>query len=182
MNPRDDFFYQAVVYAKEKNYSAARAMLRNLLFQYPDDIEGLLLYSIVSENRTTSIRALKEILKLDPDHEIAFTRLTKLKHAPPSSIPSPTVPLPAYSIPSPNPSPSVKPAPAPQPEAPEQMISRKRLEPSKTIEPREDLIRERRRKKGGVLDSVLIGLLVIACLCSSLAAMQTIYIFLTSNP
>ncbi len=178
MNPRDDFFYQAVIYAKEKNYSAARAMLRNLLFQYPDDIEGLLLYSIVSENRTTSIRALKEILKLDPDHEIAFAKLTKLKHAPPSSIPSPTVPLPAYPIPSP----SVKPAPAPQPEAPEQMISRKKLEPSKTIEPREDLIRERRRKKGGVLDSVLIGLLVIACMCASLAAMQAIYIFVISNP
>ena len=97
MNARDDYFYQAVIYAKEKDYHAARAMLRNLLYLYPDDIEGLLLFSIVAQNRDGSIQALKRILKINPDHEIAFAELAKLKYAPPESIPSPMAPLPPLS-------------------------------------------------------------------------------------
>ena len=121
MNERDDFFYQAVVYAKEKDYKAARAMLRNLLFRYPDDIEGLLLYSIVAQNREGSIQALKRILRINPDHEIAFAKLAKLKYAPPASIPSPTAPLPI-------PSPVVKPIPVSLSKVSAEATQRKPLE------------------------------------------------------
>ena len=214
MNVRDDFFYQAVLYAKEKNYSAARAMLRNLLFQYPDDIEGLLLYSIVAKNREGSIQALKRILRIDPDHEIAFARLTKLKHAPPSSIPSPTVPLhPPSSV--------VKPVSVSTEKISEETVQRKPLEarlkhappssittptaplpirapienpaslrkapeevtpePSTRIEPKNKLAGKKGRKKRPTFDIVLIGLLIITCLCVSFAGIQAIYIFFVSG-
>lgn len=98
---RDDIFKQAIVRAQEKDYKAARSLLRNLLFKYPEDINALLLFSLVAKNKETSIQALKEVLKIDPDHDLAFERLAKLKHAPPSKalahiapqIPRPAAPL-----------------------------------------------------------------------------------------
>lgn len=172
MNKRDDFFYQAVIYAKEKNYAATRAMLRNLLFQNPNDIEGLLLYSIVAKNKESSIQALKRILQIDPDHEIAFAKLAKLKHAPPASIPAPTAPLPT-------PNPVIK--PAPQPKVPEKVIPRQTLEPNKTIESKNNLINKKRKKKRRTFDVVLIGLLITVCLCISLMAVQKILVFFLSG-
>ena len=163
MKERDVFFNQAVVYAKEKNYAAARAMLRNLLFMYPNDVDGLLLYSIVAENESGSIQALKRILQLDPDHEIAFAKLAKLKHALPIEIPP-------FIAPPPIPTPSVK--PAPQPEV-------KEATPPKYIEPRVN--QEKPRKKTGIFDLVLIGLFVIACLCVSLVGIQKLFMLLAAN-
>ena len=43
---RDDIFKQAIVRAQEKDYKAARSLLRNLLFKYPEDINALLLFSL----------------------------------------------------------------------------------------------------------------------------------------
>ena len=175
MNKRDDFFYQAVIYAKEKNYAAARAMLRNLLFQNPNDIEGLLLYSIVAKNKEGSIQALKRILQIDQDHEIAFAKLATLKYAPPASIPTPTSPLP-------RPAPVVK--TTPQPKAPEKVIPRKTPEPKKTIEQKNIPINKKTRKKKRTFDVVFvvsIGLLIITCLCISLMAAQKIFIFFLSG-
>ena len=175
MNKRDDFFYQAVIYAKEKNYAAARAMLRNLLFQNPNDIEGLLLYSIVAKNKEGSIQALKRILQIDQDHEIAFAKLAKLKHAPPASIPAPTSPLPRHI-------PVVK--ATPQPEAPEKLILKKVLEPNKPIEPKNIPINKKRRKKKRKFDVVFVvatGLLIITCLCISLIAAQKIFTLFLSG-
>jgi len=207
MNERDDFFYQAVVYAKEKDYRAARAMLRNLLFQYPEDIEGLLLYAIVAKNREGSIQALKRILQIDPDHEIAFAKLSKLKFAPPesASIPTPTAPLPIPSpislskvemevnqrkpigsrlkngspspistqtAPPPTPSPIVK--PVSRPKAPEEAIQRKTFEPSSNIESNHNLTRKKRKERR-IFDIILIGVLIITCLCVSLLAAEKIF-------
>lgn len=208
MNTRDDFFYQAVIYAKEKNYSAARAMLRNLLYQYPDDIEGLLLYSIVAKHEKGAIQALKRILVIDPDHEIAFNKLAALKNTSRVSIPSPTVPL---SIPSPDvrsvqqkvsadisrqkplesrlkrtPNSStenqVRPRPVPTPAAnptpnppPEQVIERKTLETGQTIAPKNGVWQG--KKKRNLVDMLLIGLLILTCLCVSMAAVQRILIY-----
>ena len=211
MNTRDDFFYQAVIYAKEKNYSAARAMLRNLLYQYPDDIEGLLLYSIVAKHEKGAIQALKRILVIDPDHEIAFNKLAALKNTSRVSIPSPTVPL---SIPSPDvrsvqqkvsadisrqkplesrlkrtpnssmananvPSPTPPPATSrnrtPVTPPPEQVIERKTLEPSQMMTPQNSA--RVRRKKRNLVDIILVSLLVITCLCLTIAAGQRIMMF-----
>lgn len=214
MNERDDFFYQAVVYAKDKDYRAARAMLRNLLFQYPEDIEGLLLYSIVAKNREGSIQALKRILQIDPDHEIAFAKLAKLKFAPPASasIPTPTAPLPiplpislsnaqadinqrkplatrlkngslsplsTQTIPRPTPPSVVKPAPAPK--APEEVIQRNTLETNKIIDPKNNSLSKKKRKKRSTFDIFFIGLLIITCLCISLLATERIFTLFLSG-
>lgn len=81
---RDELFKQAVARTREKDYKAARALLRNLLYKYPEDVNALLLFSVVAKSKETSIQALKEVLKINPDHDLAFERLAKLKHAPPS--------------------------------------------------------------------------------------------------
>ena len=200
MNQRDDFFYQAVIYAKEKNYKAARSMLRNLLFQYPDDIEGLLLYSIVAPNKEISIKALKRVLLIDPDHEIAFKKLVHLKQATPASFPAPTAPLP---IPTPMPvrqpvnaaiaarangvaaQPMMTPPPpTPQPAAKgniEEMALRKRLEQRKAMQVEEAPTLSNRRKKKNIFDLVLIGLVILTCLCLVAASSQQIIFFLIEN-
>lgn len=180
MNKRDDFFYQAVLYAKEKDYQAARAMLRNLLFQYPDDIEGLLLYSIVAPNRDISIQALKRVLLIDPDHEIAFNKLAKLKQAPPASIPTPTSPLPAHPrlAPASNFPPPLISSPSVE-RTPQQAVREVTLR--KNIETKTNLVQEKPRKKIGVFDLILIGLFIIVCLCVSLVGMQVIYTFFISG-
>lgn len=187
MNKRDDFFYQAVIYAKEKNYSAARSMLRNLLFEYPDDIEGLLLYSIVAPNKEITIQALKRVLLLDPDHEIAFNKLVKLKQATPASIPSPTAPLPTpnssatrtRTMPAPVAPPPPKPTPQPQKtaqhRAPEEMIKRTRLEPSQRIEERSATSARKRRRSKIATQAILLSLFLIAFLCTLAAALQKFF-------
>lgn len=188
MNKRDDFFYQAVLYAKEKNYPAARAMLRNLLFQYPDDIEGLLLYSIVAKNREGSIQALKRILLIDPDHEIAFNKLVKLKQAAPDAIPTPTAPLP---IPPPKPTP--RPVPVQQsptrPAATPSML-KTRTHPahrpqetisSQNIQMQDAPVIEKKKKKRNYFDWIVFGLFIFMCLCLSLAVLQKIVTALLTN-
>jgi tetratricopeptide (TPR) repeat protein len=184
MNERDDFFYQAVIYAKEKDYRAARAMLRNLLFQYPDDIEGLLLFSIVAQNRESSIQALKRILQIDPEHQIAFTKLAQLKYAPPelASIPTPTAPLPPLKpIDVPPPQPALTPIASrvPQPKAPEENIQRESIEPGPVFQHQDNFTK--RKKKLRTFDIVLLSLLIIACLCLTALAMQNIYVYFFSN-
>ena len=163
-------------------------MLRNLLFQYPNDIEGLLLYSIVAKNKEGSIQALKRILQIDQDHEIAFAKLSKLKHAPPEllSIPTPTAPLPTNQ-PIPTPKPSLIPIPdpdpvqpMPQPTSTEKEILRKRLEANKASAPLNVPVNGKKKKKKRIFDIVLIGLLtllIMACLCVSMLAVQKMLIF-----
>ncbi len=182
MNQRDDFFYQAVLYAKEKNYSAARSMLRNLLFQYPDDIEGLLLYSIVAPNKEIAIKALKQVLLIDPDNEIAFNKLANLKRATPKSIPAPTVPVPAPSpVPFPAQTPKISsPSPTPTPikqhviaaKAPEEIIKREKLEESKKIEATASFNAKKHRRRRIATQAILLSLFILAFLCASAAALQ----------
>lgn len=156
---RDAVFNQAVTRAKEKDYGAARAILRNLLYKYPEDIDALLLYSIVLENKTHSIQALKQILKLDPDHEIAFAQLAKLKSAPPSYIPSPTAP-PRIPIP------TLAPKPEPYTEA--------KTKPHENIRINVDRVDGKNKKRKGLLDTVLIGVLILICLIISYAGFRAI--------
>ena len=171
MNLRDDFFYQAVIYAKEKNYRAARSMLRNLLFEYPEDIEGLLLYSIVAPNREVSIQALKRILLINPDHEIAFNKLTQFKYPPLESIPTPT----------PDPAPTPLRKPTPQPKVPSVVVSKKTPDPYKAITAKEELIRKKGRRKINSAEIAMIGFFIIACLCVSVAIIQKIIMSLLSS-
>ncbi len=143
---RDQAFNQAVIAAKAKDYGTARTILRTLLKKHPDDIDALLVYAIVVENRKRAIEALKKILLLDPDHEIAFKQLSKLKHAPPSSVPSPIAPLPI-------PIPTIGPKPS----------SQAKTKPREKITINADRVGKGKSKRS-LLDIALIGLLVLACL------------------
>ncbi len=161
---RDKAFAEAVSAAKIKHYGTARTILHTILQKHPDDIDALLLFSIVSENRERSIVALKRILLLDPDHEVAFKQLSRLKHAPPSSIPSPIPPLPI-------PIPTIVPRSSTEAKTrPREKIT---INPDRTL--------GSKRKKRSLLDTLLVGLLVLACLVISYAGIRAIVTFLVAG-
>ena len=162
---RDEIFNQAVTRAIEKDYAATRAILRNVLYIYPEDIDALLLYSIVAENNLSSIEILKEILLLEPNHEIAFAQLAKLRFAPPSSVPPPISPRPLSY-------PSVKPSP------------KKVVKINKNTDVSTDIIREKDKKKKEGGDPILIGLLTLIALsflCAFLAGIRAIYLLFNTG-
>lgn len=167
MITKKDFFNRAVVYAKEKNYAAARSVLRNLLFKYPDDINSLLLYSIVADNEKISLVALKRILQLDPDHEIAFAQLAKIKFAPPETSTLPP------NIPLPNPEPAHT-APSYQKEP--TSILREKIKSAQEALPevKKMPIIERRKdnKRQRVVNFILFSLIILNFICLSIVGLQ----------
>lgn len=173
---RDDIFRQAVRRAREKDYKAARALLRNLLFQYPEDINALLLYSLVAETEKGAIEALKQILQIDPDHDIAFARLAKLKPAPPKKPLEHYAPIP----------------PAPRVRLEDYVIQEANLEAapklsetqktSVPVQRQKNSLRaeENRlpRKKKRRVDPILWGLTLIVVLCMLVAIVQAVIVLL----
>jgi len=165
---RDDIFNQAVVRAQEKDFKAARSLLRNLLFKYPEDINALLLFSLVAENKKSSIQALKQILQIDPDHDIAFARLAKLKYAPPEKALAHYVPPP----------PRAAPAQASSQAITQEMPRLKKPQAQVAARPQSNVAQHsnkpKEKEKKNSIDPILLGVLTIICLCVFLIVIQVI--------
>lgn len=166
---RDDIFNQAVVRAQEKDFKAARSLLRNLLFKYPEDINALLLFSLVAENKKSSIQALKQILQIDPDHDIAFARLAKLKYAPPEKALAHYVPPP----------PRAAPAQASSQAITQEMPRLKKPQAQVAARPQIKVThhtggKPKETEKKNNIDPILLGVLVIIYLCVFLIVIQVI--------
>ncbi|MBT3338128.1 MAG: tetratricopeptide repeat protein [Anaerolineae bacterium] len=143
---RRERFNQAVIAAKQKKYKPARYMLRGLLAEDPNDVDSLLLYALVAENKEDAIQSLKKILQNDPDHRIAFIELSKLKYAPPQAIPVPLPTPTAHTS-------TVKPVPPP--------IPTKKGESKQEIETQ----KRPKKKKNNLVELIFLGVLVFTCLC-----------------
>lgn len=145
----------------------ARPLLARFLQTNPDSVDGWLLMSMSISDRQRRIDCLNQVLRLQPDHSLARSRLAKLTSGsgtvstwppPPASEPAPSeaattvqpftddAPLRPFDRPEPSPPPAAE-ASRPAPEA--------------------------RRRSG--LSPVLFVLLLIVLLCAGMAAAAALY-------
>ncbi|MBT7190984.1 MAG: hypothetical protein HN916_12410, partial [Anaerolineae bacterium] len=81
---RDVELNLAAIATIEQDYKSARDIVQKLLRLDPNDIEALLLFSIVIDNEEYSIQALQRVLQIDPEHPLAFVELARKKSALPT--------------------------------------------------------------------------------------------------
>ena len=74
----------------------ARPLLARLLQHNPQSEEGWLLLSMTVRGREKQIDCLHQVLRINPDHQLAKSRLAKLTR-PPTTVPPPTVTAPPPS-------------------------------------------------------------------------------------
>lgn len=157
---RDVELNLAAIATIEQDYKSARDIVQKLLRLDPNDIEALLLFSIVIDNEEYSIQALQRVLQIDPEHPLAFVELARKKSALPTEIPSPQAPKPKAgaaiqarkhsSIP---------------PTLREKGIAKLESSPA-LVEPK------KRKRKRNWLEPVIAGTLILACLCIGIAVFQ----------
>lgn len=84
---RQTAFERAVLATKQKDFQTARQITTELLKQNKNDIDSLLLYSLVAESKAYSVAALKRILEINPNHKIARQKLASLSPMSPKPTP-----------------------------------------------------------------------------------------------
>ena len=100
-----NLFDQAVAAARQKDFAAARTLLKQLLKQDPTNLNAWLLGAHVVESRSDAIRCYERALQIDPNNTFAKQKLAELQALPPE--PAPVVhPGPGVAAPQPKISPT----------------------------------------------------------------------------
>ena len=140
----------------QNDYETARNIVQKLLRLDPNDIEALLLFSVVIENEAYSIQALQRVLQIDPEHPIAFVELVRIKSALPTEIPSPQAPKPTVTAPI---------------QARKRSIPTTREKEIPKLESSPILTRPKRRKRNWAEPALAITLILV-CICIGVAVFQ----------
>ncbi|MCP4142661.1 MAG: hypothetical protein GY755_20670 [Chloroflexi bacterium] len=154
---RDVELNEAASATLENDYEKACTIVQKLLRLDPDDIEALLLFSLVVDNEEYSIQALQRVLQINPDHPIAFVELARKKSALPIEIPSPQAPKTKPITPLPVQKPPVAPV-IKEKESP-------KLKSSPSLTPPQ-------KKKRASLELFIAIALIVTCICIGVIVFQ----------
>ena len=157
---RDVELNLAAIATIEQDYKSARDIVQKLLRLDPNDIEALLLFSIVIDNEEYSIQALQRVLQIDPEHPLAFVELARKKSALPTEIPSPQAPKPKFGATTQARKRSARP-----PMVREKRIAKQENSPALAAS-------KKRKRKRNWLEPVIAGMLILACVCIGVAVFQ----------
>jgi len=124
----DEAIHKAADLIRVGRREEARPILARFLQANPDSANGWMLMSMCISNRQRQIDCLRQVLRLQPDHSLAQSRLAKLESGtgtvttwpepPPAPVEAPTVPpFSEGPLPPPPLRPPDRPAPAPPPPA-----------------------------------------------------------------
>lgn len=99
MTDNQNLFDQAVAAAKQKDFTTARTLVKQLLKQEPNNLDAWLLGAYVVESRSDAIRCYERVLQIDPNHVYARQKLSELQALPPETPPEKHPSQPAASQP-----------------------------------------------------------------------------------
>ncbi len=155
---RDIELNLAAIATIEKDYKSARDIVQKLLRLEPNDIEALLLFSIVTDNEEYSIQALQRVLQIDPEHPLAFVELARKKSALPTEIPPPKAPKSSAVM-------QARKRSARRPIAREKRIAKSESSPTLAVT-------KKRKRKRNWPEPVIAGTLILVCICIGVAVFQ----------